>query len=297
VIEQIVSTSAVTTQTTGYQGVAREASAPAAARLAIHETTTYRWSFLEDVTGYREAEIESIAVWRPKLVEFGEEKAIELIRDSGLAVSSLSWAGGFTGANSCTFEEAIDDARDAVRTAGLMEAGCLVLISGSRAGHTMRHARRLLIQAIRALADDAAEHNVLLALQPLEQDDGRQWSFLHTLDQALDVLHECGEPRARLAFDAQHLCREPRAIERIPEIAPLVATVQLSDRRSAPHSNVDRCLPGDGELPLRDVTRAFLAADYSGSFEIGAWSDDVWNSDYADVLHTCRQRFDALIRP
>ena len=295
-IEEIASTSTVPTPAAGFSDVPEVLSSPLAARLAIHQTTTYRWSFLEDVTGYREAGVEAIGVWRPKLVEFGEERGVDLVRESGLAVSSLSWAGGFTGSNGCTFDEAVDDAREAVRLAGRLEAGCVVLVSGSRAGHTARHARRLLAQAIRALADDAAEQNVFLAVQPMSPDAARQWSFLSTIDETLDVLRECNEPRARLAFDAYHLWREPNLLERIPEIAPLTASVQLNDVRDPPRSEIDRCLPGDGQIPLSEIARAFLDADYTGHFEISAWSEEIWNSDYAEVLRDCRRRFDALCR-
>src|SRR5579872_5457123 len=79
-------------------------------RLSINEMTTYHWSFLDDVSGYQAAEIASIGVWRRKLCDFGEERGIELLRESGLAVSSLSDAGGFTGSDGHTFRDGVDDA-------------------------------------------------------------------------------------------------------------------------------------------------------------------------------------------
>ena len=58
-------------------------------RLSINEVTTYRWSFEEDVQNYRNAGIDGIAVWRQKLSDYGESKGAELLRESGLTVSSL----------------------------------------------------------------------------------------------------------------------------------------------------------------------------------------------------------------
>ncbi|MEO8499118.1 MAG: sugar phosphate isomerase/epimerase, partial [Planctomycetota bacterium] len=82
-------------------------------RLSINELTTYRWTFEEDVEHYQAAGIQSLAVWRHKLSDFGEEKGIELLIDSGLAVSSLQWAGGFTGSDGQSHDDSIADARAA----------------------------------------------------------------------------------------------------------------------------------------------------------------------------------------
>ena len=56
------------------------------ALLSISETTTFRWSFEEDVTNYAAAGIPAIGVWRHKLSDFGESKGIELLAETGLRV-------------------------------------------------------------------------------------------------------------------------------------------------------------------------------------------------------------------
>jgi sugar phosphate isomerase/epimerase len=268
---------------------------PATMRLSINEMTTYHWSFLEDVAGYCDSGIDAIGVWRPKLVQFGEERGADLILDMGMKVTSLSWAGGFTGSNNCSLEESMDDARDAIELAGRLNAHCVSIVSGTRAGHTSRHARRLVSESIRELADDAAKHNLLLALQPMSPAVGHQWSFVETLDETLEIIGASGVDCARIAFDVYHLFREPRLLERIPEIAPLVAVVQLNDFRDPPRSEIDRCLPGDGEIPLKEITQAFLNANYLGYFEIGVWSEEVWNTDYPLLLKSCRARYESLV--
>src|SRR5215475_293478 len=136
-------------------------------RLSMNEMTTYRWSFDEDVRHYCAAGIPAIGVWRRKLSDFGELRGIELLQSSGLSVSNLSWAGGFTGSEGHTFRESIDDAIEAIRLAGAMHAKCLVIYSGARAGHTHNHARRLLTTALKELSPIAYERQVLLALEPM----------------------------------------------------------------------------------------------------------------------------------
>ena len=85
--------------------------------LSMNETTTFRWSFEEDVANYAAAGIPAMGVWRQKLSDFGEEKGIELLADAGLKVSHLLWAGGFTGSDGRSFRTSIEDASDALETA------------------------------------------------------------------------------------------------------------------------------------------------------------------------------------
>jgi sugar phosphate isomerase/epimerase len=266
---------------------------PAATRLSLSEMTTYRWSFAEDVLAYQRAGIGAVGVWRPKLSQFGDERGVELIVDCGMSVSSLSWAGGFTGSHGHSFQESVDDARDAIEVAAALGSGCLVLVSGARAGHTLNHARRLLLDALQLLVEPAAALGVQLALQPVHPRLAGECSFLTSLDDTLEVIDRCGSDAVSLAFNVYHLWHEPRLIERIPAVAPLVSIVQLSDWRAGSQSEHDRCLPGDGEVPLDDVVAAFSAADYRGYFELEIWSEELWNSNYEQVVQECQSRFAA----
>jgi sugar phosphate isomerase/epimerase len=263
-------------------------------RLAVNQVTTFRWSLLQDVIGYQETGVEAIGLWRSKLIDFGEERAVELILDSGLAVSSLSWAGGFTGMCGWSFEESLDDARDALRLARDVGAECLILVSGPRAGHTRNHARRLFVEALQHLAEDAVRLGVKLGVEPMRRRFARNWTFLHTIDDTLCVLDECEAPGVGMIVDTSHLRAEPRLLERIPEIADRVVGVQLNDWRDESTSENDGCLPGDGATPAAEMLRGFLKCGYRGFFEIEAWSDELWRSNYVETLQVCRSKFAAM---
>ena len=83
-------------------------------RLSMNELTTFRWSFDEDVVQYQRAGYDAIGLWRRKLTDFGEERAVELLAESQLQVSSVFFAGGFTGSDGRSFAESIDDAAAAL---------------------------------------------------------------------------------------------------------------------------------------------------------------------------------------
>ena len=268
---------------------------PLTPRLAVNQVTTYHWSLERDIAEYRRAGYSGIGVWRRKLEMADERTAIERLRRSDLEVTSLSWAGGFSGATGFTFREAICDTREAIRTASRMRAQSLLIASGARGGHIRSHARRLLIHALDELGDEAGEMGVTLALAPLSATDS-SWSFLESLDESLDIISACRSRAVSICFNCYHLWREHALLERIPRIARHVSLVQLSDWKQ-PRADYDRHRLGDGEIPLRAILQAFAAANYHGAFEIDIWSESLWNSDYVPLLRHSLDQFHSLRAP
>ena len=110
----------------------------------MNKTTTFQWSFEDDVANYAAAGIRAIGVWRQKVSDCGQQRAVELLREHGVIASHLFWAGGFTGSEGHSHSESIDDTADTLRLAVTLGTKCLVVCTGSRAGHTINHARRRL---------------------------------------------------------------------------------------------------------------------------------------------------------
>jgi sugar phosphate isomerase/epimerase len=271
----------------------QQSKSPDMTRVSVNHLTTFGWSLEEEVVAYQREGLRAVGLWRPKVSHFGEERAAELLRESGISVSSLSWAGGFTGTNRWSFEDSLADARAAIKEASLVGAECLTVVSGPRNGHIRRQARRLVTEAFEVLATEAAEAGIVLAVQPMRPDASGSWTFLHTLDETLELIEHAGAS-AKIAFDAYHLCHEPQLLARIPELAPQVAVVQLSDSAGGP--GAERCMLGDGEIQLSAIVQAFDEAGYTGYYELAAWSQPLWQRDYYELLRECRDRFDALCR-
>ena len=195
-------------------------------RLSMNELTTFRWPFDEDVRHYAAAGFDAIAVWRQKVSDFGEEKAIELLEDSPLSVSTLLWAGGFTGSDGRTHTESVEDALEAVQLAGDLKANSLVVYTGSRSGHTHNHAKRLFRHAVEALLPCATECGVTLAIEPMHAGCASAWTFLTDLDETLAPDPIVREPSGQTAV--RRLSPGPLAEHR----RPLAGVVAL-DRASA----------------------------------------------------------------
>jgi sugar phosphate isomerase/epimerase len=265
------------------------------AELSMNETTTYRWSFEEDVTNYTAAGIHAMGVWRQKLSDFGQDKAVELLADSGMKVSHLLWAGGFTGSDGRTYRESVEDAREALHVAAKLQAGSLVVYSGARAGHTFSHARRLIYGALGELLPVAEELGVTLAVEPMHPGCASEWTFLTSLDDTLELLHAVGNPMVKMVLDTYHLGQDSGLIERIGEIAAQVAIVQLGDAAGPPSGEQNRCRLGEGIIPLKKIVAALKTAGYDGYYDVELLGEEIEMLDYQSLLQHAKEAFAELV--
>ena len=263
------------------------------ARLSMNEMTTYRWSFDEDVRNYSAAGIAGIGVWRQKLSDFGEDKGLELLRDTGLSVSSLLWAGGFTGSDGRSYKDSVEDAREATRLAGRLKAGCLIVYSGARAGHTHNHARRLFKSALNELLPIAAESGVTLAIEPMHEGCASEWTFLTTLNESLALMREIDDPALKLVVDTYHLGHDPALVEQLPEVADRIAIVHLGDAKSPPQGEQNRCRLGEGTVPLASILGALKSAGYQGFYDVELMGEEIETMDYQELLQHSKKAFES----
>jgi sugar phosphate isomerase/epimerase len=128
-----------------------------------------------------------------------------------------------------------------------------------------------------------------------------RWSMLNSLDAALDALNHCNHPRVGLVFDAFHMWHEPELCQRIPDVVPWIKLATLSDAysgesRSISHAEEDRCIPGQGVLPLAEIVTALEATGYRGAYDVQLTGERCWRSDYVALLAECRAAL-AIIAP
>lgn len=265
-------------------------------RMSMNELSTYSWTFDQDVFRYLSAGYEGIGVWRPKLTDFGEQKGIELLREAGLSVSNLLWAGGFTGSDGLGYRESIQDAAEAIGLARELQTDCLVVYSGSRAGHTHNHARRMTRQALAELLPFAQSAGVTLALEPVHEDNGGEWSFLNDLHGAMDFLDSLGSPHFKLVFDTYHLGLAPVDLRLVESIAPRIAIVHLADARQPPNGEPNRCLLGHGSVPLTEIAAALMEGGFTGFWDVELMGEDIEGISYEHILQHSHQAMTQLLQ-
>jgi sugar phosphate isomerase/epimerase len=255
--------------------------------LSMNEITTYRWSFGEDVENYQSAGYRAIGVWRHKMSDWDEDAAVDLLADSGLTVSNLLWAGGFTGSDGRSLADSVEDAAQALRLAAAINAGCLVIYPGGRNNHTFRHADRLLRMALKELLPLAEILEVPLAIEPMHAACAADWTFLTDIQTVVALIDELRSPWLKLAYDTYHFPFGAGHRLELAELAPYLGIVHLGDRRQPPSSEQERCLLGQGRLPLAEIIKTLQGAGYAGAFDVKLMGTEIEASDYWTVLeHT-----------
>jgi sugar phosphate isomerase/epimerase len=262
--------------------------------LSMNELTTYRWSLEQDLESYREAGYSGIGVWRQKLTDEDEDVAIERLAASGLSVSNVSWAGGFTGSDGRSLADSIDDAASALRLAGSVSAGCLVIYSGGRNNHIYRHAGRLLRMAFDELLPIAEMWEVPLAIEPMHPACATDWTFLTSLESTIDLVEQIDSPFLKIAYDTYHFPLGGRRRHLLAALAPHLGVVFLGDRLQPASAEQDRCPLGHGRLPLVEIVSTLQDAGYAGAYDVKLMGPDIEACDYWSLLEQSLAAFGDL---
>ena len=135
----------------------------------------------------------------------------------------------------------------------------------------------------------------MMALEPMHPGCAARCTFLNNLDDALGIIDAIGCPHVKLLLDTYHLGQENGLVERIPEIAPQIALVQLGDAKCPPKGEQNRCRLGDGTVPLRQIVCALRQAGYDGFFDVELLGEDVEALDYHSLLAHAKEAFARLM--
>ena len=262
---------------------------------SINQITTCSASFESDIAEWQRAGIPSIGLWRRKVDEIGEQRAAELIRESGLNVTSVSFGGGFTGSSGFQFREALSDGYQALFLAAAVGANTVVIAPGSRGRYTERHERRLVVSAIRELAMAADDFGLTLSLLPMHCRLAREWTSLISLECAAEMAGDTGRDNVGIVFDTFQFGRADNVMDSLERLAPQIDLVQLSDSLDEPSSAYNRLLPGDGSLPLTDFLATLRENGFIGDVDVQVWSDSVWARPTTEVLAAVRSHVDQLL--
>lgn len=265
--------------------------------LSVSQLSTLRWDLESEVAAYAERGFSGIGLYRPKVEDFGIDRTIELLAEHEMAVTSLSWCGGFTGSDGRSFEEAVSDAVRSVIQAAELQADTLIVLAGGKNNHIQTHLRRTLCQALKRLAAVASEHGIQLALEPFHPGCGDEWSFVTDLQSTLDIIERVDNPSLGLVLDTYHVGMEEEAMRWLPDVAEHIHLVQLGDGRHCPHGEMNRCLLGDGCVPLRQLMEMLHEHGYRGAWEVELIGEDVESIGYEQLLDHTKQYLDRTFTP
>ncbi|MGH3586470.1 MAG: sugar phosphate isomerase/epimerase family protein, partial [Pseudonocardia sp.] len=173
-------------------------------RLAINQITVKRWSFEETVRGLARHGINWVGAWLDPVQECGLDRAVRLLREHDVRVSSVCRAGFFTGRNPDGGGLDRDANKRAVDLTAALGCDVLYLVAGGMRGD-LATSREAVVDGIAELVPHAAAAGVRLAVEPLHPTMCAERSVVVTLDQALDVVEKFDPAHVGLAVDTYNV--------------------------------------------------------------------------------------------
>lgn len=263
-------------------------------RFSVNQMTVKQLTLPELVEQCVRLGVPGIGLWREPVQAYGIEATAKLVRDAGLAVTTLCRGGFFTTA------ESLDDNRAAIDEAALLGTDTLVLVSGGLppGSRDLPGARARIADAIAELAPYAGERGVRLAIEPLHPMYAADRCAVSTLDQALEIAERFPAEQVGVAVDTYHIWwddRAPAAVARAGA-SGRIHTFQLADWTTPLPAGVltGRGQLGDGAIDLRWWCDLVDKAGYDGPIEVELFNDDLWAGDGVEVLEETARRYLAI---
>lgn len=114
-----------------------------------------------------------------------------------------------------------------------------------------------IVEALKPFCADAARRNIVVSLEFLPG------TGIPDMPRALEIIAAVGAPNLGLTVDTWHMARTGATVADLRALpAGIIRDFQISDRAANESTESDsygRLLPGDGDLPLREIVEAVLA--------------------------------------
>ena len=231
--------------------------------------------------GYSNFGLESIGLWRQKIDDYGVGDAVDLIHESSLSVSSLHFAGGYTG-DDCTLKDSIEDTLDAIDLAARLNANCLLIHPGSLNGHLKNHIGKVFQSVLDQILPYAEARDVQLVVEPILDQPYSKFTFYQSIDDTIELLE--ANPSLGVALDLYHVGMDATAFGRLPEYVDRIKLVQLADRtrgswavqRYSGNERKSFRLPlGEGHVRIEYWLARLNVLGYRGPYELELYGPGV----------------------
>ncbi len=246
----------------------------------LSEATTLPSTFAEDVAHFADAGATGIELWLTKLETHLEQHSVadtrKLLADRGLTAAAAAYQGGLLLSQGEQRKAHYDHFRrrlDLCQAVGIPT----LLVVADFVGAVDATALERAVVSLTQAAQWAAGFGVTIGLE----FRGRS-SFCASLDTALALIEQCGEPNVGVNFDVFHYYTGPSKFEDLDLLRPeRLAHVQLCDLAGVPRElaeDSDRVLPGDGDFRLTPVVERLRQIGYQGWVSLELMNPTLWRA-------------------
>lgn len=261
-------------------------------RLSLNQMTTRQWNLREAIEGCMRAGIPAIGLWREKVAEIGLEQSARLLREAGIAVSSLCRGGWFPAASATERHARLEENFRAVEEAAELGAGVLVLVCGPAPDRDIAAGRAMVTEALEHLLPFAAQHQIRLGIEPLHPMFAADRSVIVTLGEAQQLVRRFASPYLGVVIDVYHVWWDPTIYEQIGAARGSIFGFHVNDWLvPTPHMLNGRGMMGDGVIEIRRLREAVDAAGYHGPIEVEIFNEALWSLPGEQLLKLMCERF------
>ncbi len=251
----------------------------------LSEATTLPSSFAQDVGDYADVGCSGMEVWLTKLETHLDTHNVadtrKLVKDRGLTLAAGAYQGGLLLSQGEQRRTHYDHFRRRLEICQAFDIATLIVV----ADFVDAVDAGALEEALASLAEAAqwaAAFNVRLALEFRGKN-----TFCASLDTALALVAQCGEPNVGINFDVFHYYTGPSKFEDLGLLtADRLFHIQLCDLAGVPRelaSDAERILPGDGDFQLDPLLEHFRRIGYDGWISLELMNPTLWRANSKQV--------------
>jgi sugar phosphate isomerase/epimerase len=254
-------------------------------RPCISEATTLPRSFAEDVNGYADGGCQALEVWLTKLETHLETHSAadtrKLLQDRQMTPAAASYQGGLLLSQGEQRRAHYAHFQRRLELCQYFAIPTLVVVADFVEKVDQTALERALV-SLRQAAQWAQGFNVSLALE----FRGRS-TFCSSLDTALALVAQCGEPNVGVCLDLFHYYTGPSKFEDLAHLTPQnLALVQVCDLAGVPRevaADADRILPGEGDFQLGPVFNHLRTIGYDGWVSLELMNPALWPARVSQI--------------
>lgn len=261
----------------------------------ISQAITLPSSFADDIANYADAGCKSIEVWLTKLEDHLERHSAEetqaLLERHGVRLVAAAYQGGLLLAQGDARKAHFDHFRRRLDLCQQFAIPTLLVVADFVEKVDAVALERSVVSLAEA-AQWAAGFGVTLALEFRGKN-----SFCSSLDTALALVHQCGEPNVGINLDVFHYYTGPSKWEDFAGLTlDRLAHVQLADLAGTPRelaTDSDRILPGDGDFQLTSLVDFLRQLGYAGYVSVELMNPVLWRANprqVAEISYTALRK-------
>lgn len=263
----------------------------------ISEATTLTSSFTEDVEAWADGGQTGMEVWLTKLEDHLKDstaaETLHLLETKQVRLAAASYQGGLLLSQGEQRRAHYDHFRRRLEICQQFGIPTLLVVADFVDKVEAEALERSVISLAQA-AQWAAGFNVRLALEFRARS-----SFCSSLDTALWLVSQCGEPNVGVNLDLFHYYTGPSKFEDL-ELLTLenLAFVQVADVAGVPRelaTDSDRVLPGDGDFRFGPIFDQIRKIGYKGYVSIELMNPTLWNTQASQVVELARMALARLL--